>query len=342
MINIISKSIVEGGINGPQKVVSNLIKGLDILGYPYCINKALDTTSKLWIHDDLVALKEASERKLKAVVGPNLYILPRDVPKDLDMSNFVFISPSKWSTDFWRDFGFDKCPQDFWPVGIDTVEYSPSKKIKDGVLIYFKQRYEEELLKIEGVLKNKNIKYNIIKYGSYTESEYKKALAKSRYVIWLGRHETQGIALEEALSTNTPILLCEVKFLGQWVPTKKESSFFTKEQNEYKNVSAAPYFNDECGIKIDNLDKISEKIDYMESNFLSFSPRKYVIENLGLKKQAQEFLKLYEKHFNISLEDGRKEKPLNKGNWINAKFSYIIYLKIKRVVKAVLKVLKNV
>ena len=106
MLNIISKSLVEGGVNGPQKVVSNLIKGLDIIGYPYCLNKALDSTSQLWIHDDTTALKEASKMKLKAIVGPNLYILPQKVPSDLDFSNFVYLQPSKWVVDFWKDFGF--------------------------------------------------------------------------------------------------------------------------------------------------------------------------------------------------------------------------------------------
>ncbi len=342
MLNIISRSIVEGGINGPQKVVSNLIKGLDILNYPYCINKALDATSQLWIHDDLVALKEASKKKLKAIVGPNLYILPRNIPDDLNMSSYVLIHPSKWAAEFWKDFGFNRCQLDFWPAGIDTGEYSPSKKTRDKVLIYFKQRYEEELLKIENVLKNKNIKYSVIKYGSYIESDYKKMLSESKYVIWLGRHETQGIALENALSTNTPIILCEVKFLGQWVPTQKESSFFTKEENEYKNVSVAPYFSDECGIKIDNLDKIKEIIDYMENNFLKFSPRKYVIENLSLEKQAKDFINLYEKHFSIKFEDGKKEKILNKSNWINARFSHIIYFKIKKITKFILKTFKKI
>ncbi|MFH1454838.1 MAG: hypothetical protein ABIF22_00725 [bacterium] len=341
MLNIISRSIVEGGVNGPQKVASNLMKGLDILGYPYCVNKALDATSQLWIHDDLVALKEASEKKLKAVIGPNLFLLSRYIPADLDMSNFVYVYPSKWSADFWKDFGFNKCPQALWPAGIDTSEYISSIEKKDKVLIYFKQRYEDELIKIETILKNKNLKYSIIKYGSYLESNYKKELSKSKYVIWLGRHETQGIALQDALSTNTPIILCEVKSLGQWMPTQKESSFFTKEESAYKNVTVAPYFSDDCGIKIYDLDEIDKTIDYMENNFLRFLPRKYIIENLSLEKQARDFLNLYEKYFNINFNHARTEKLSNKKNWVNAKLNHVIYFKIKRMIKAIFKILKN-
>lgn len=342
MLNIISRSLVEGGVNGPQKVVSNLVKGLDILGYPYCLNKALDATSQLWIHDDALAVNEASRRKIKAIIGPNIYMKPMYIPKELDMSTFVYVFPSKWSADFWRDFGFNKCPQDFWPAGIDTTEYYPSKESRDSVLIYFKQRYENELATIENILKNRNIKYQIIKYGSYVESNYKKALANSKYIIWLGRHETQGIALQEALSMNIPMIVCEVKSLGEWVPTQKESVIFTKEENEYKNVTVAPYFSEQCGIKINNLDEIEKQVDYMENNFLQYSPRKYIIENLSLKKQAQELLKLFQKHFNINTETGKNEKLQNNQNWKNGQINYIVYFKTKRLVKGILKILKNV
>jgi len=56
MINIISKAYLSKNATGPKKVVDNLIKGLDILGYPYVINKRLDACQRLWIHDDTAAL----------------------------------------------------------------------------------------------------------------------------------------------------------------------------------------------------------------------------------------------------------------------------------------------
>ena len=55
MINIISKAYLSKNATGPKKVVDNFIKGLDILGYPYVINKRLDACQRLWIHDDTAA-----------------------------------------------------------------------------------------------------------------------------------------------------------------------------------------------------------------------------------------------------------------------------------------------
>ena len=71
MINIISKSYLSRNVSGPKKVVDNLIKGLNILGYPYVVNKRLDACQRLWIHDDTVALAEINKDKTKAVdAGP--------------------------------------------------------------------------------------------------------------------------------------------------------------------------------------------------------------------------------------------------------------------------------
>jgi len=184
MLNIISKSYVSNKISGPKKVVDNLIKGLEKINYPYCINKSLDSTSQLWIHDDKKALKKASELNIKAVVGPNLYITPREIPKELNLDNVVYIHPSKWAMDFWKDFGFDRCKLDYWPTGIDTDFFKERDKDNaNEVLVYFKERYPEELDYVEKILEEKNIKYEIIHYGNYKEKDYIDKLNKTKYII---------------------------------------------------------------------------------------------------------------------------------------------------------------
>lgn len=342
MLNIISRSIVEGGINGPQKVVSNLIKGLDIIGYPYCINKALDSTSQLWIHDDTTALKEASKRKLKAVVGPNLYILPRNIPTDLDMSNFIYLFPSKWASDFWKKYNFDKCPQDYWPVGIDTKEFSERQKPVDGiVLIYFKQRYLEELKFVKKILTDSKIKYEIISYGSYNQKDYLEKLKNTKYVIWLGRQESQGIALEEAMSMNVPILVWDVLNIGHWVPTKKEEKIYTKDEQTYTDATSAYYFDERCGIKTKDKNEIDESIKKMENQWQKFEPRKYILENLSLEKQARELIRFFEKYYGISYESGLTEKIKNNKEWLNAKWYYKTYFFAKKIAKKLISIFKK-
>jgi hypothetical protein len=342
MINIISKSIIGKDVNGPQKVVSNLIKGLDILGYPYCINKALNTTSQLWIHDDSTALKEASRLKIKAIVGPNIYIIPRNIPQNLDLTNFVYIHPSKWAADFWKDLGFNKCPLDYWPAGINTDEFVEREKPNDGlVLIYFKQRYTEELKYLEKILNDNNIKYETIIYGSYNQSDYLEKLKNTKYVIWLGRQESQGIALEEAMATNVPILVWDILKIGHWSPTKKEIDIFTKEELEYTNCTSAYYFDETCGIITKNIEEIEESIKKMELVWQSFKPREYILKNLSLEKQAKDFIELFNKHYGISYEEGKKEIQKTKNKWRNDKIEYKVYAKLKVLVKKCLKLLKK-
>ena len=334
MLNIISKICVSKSISGPKKVVENLIKGLEILGYPYCINKALDSTSQLWIHDDAEALGEASRLNLKAVVGPNIYILPRNIPDKMDLSNFVYIHPSKWAVDFWKDFGFNKCKLDSWPTGIDTSEFSEREKPKKGiVLIYFKQRYPEELEFLKKTLEKQNIEYDIISYGSYKQKDYLEKLKNTKYVIWLGRQESQGIALEEAMSMNVPVLVWDVQNIGHWTPNKKEGLIFTEKELLYENTTSAYYFNETCGIKIKKQEYLNTTIKKMEDIWPNLEPRKYVVENLNLKRQAKDLIELFNKYYNISYEGGKKEQQKTVKKWRNAKLRFRMFIRIKEIIK---------
>lgn len=339
MLNIISKSLVAGGVNGPQKVVANFIKGLDLLGYPYVVNKRLDSCQRLWIHDDTLALKKMQSlpSSIKVLFGPNLFILPSDISEDYNLTKGVFLHPSKWIRSFWQDFGYKATPIEIWPAGIDTDEFLPSSREKDIVLIYFKQRLPEELEYTEQILNQKNIKYEKVVYREYKEADYKEYLSRARYVIWLGRHESQGIALEEAMSCNVPILLWDVNYLGQWSPNKKEQLLFSDEQNSYKNTTSAEYFDDKCGVKIKQESDFADAIDRMELGWRDFQPRQYILDNLNLKKQARDLLELFDKYYGLDFQSGFSEKVLRDGNWINNKYYYKKFIEFKRLIKKYIK-----
>jgi len=82
------------------------MKGLDQIGYPYVINHDLGSTDKLWIHDDTFALAALTRVSLDThiIIGPNLYALPRHVPKSLSLEKYLHIMPSTWVVDFWSHF----------------------------------------------------------------------------------------------------------------------------------------------------------------------------------------------------------------------------------------------
>lgn len=325
--------------SGPKKVVDNLIKGLDILKYPYVVNKRLDACERLWIHDDTVALARINKlnSNVKVIAGPNLYVVPRQVPQNIDLSKIVYLQPSEWVKDFWLHFGFNHCLIETWATGIDVEEFKPSLKTKKFVLIYFKQRSQAELFRIEKSLKEKNIAYKVIHYGDYQEQEYKKLLEEARYIIWLGRQESQGIALQEALSTNTPVLVCDVDSVGHWVASQKEMAVFTEAENNFTNTTSAPYFDERCGIKIKDLSIINGAIDQMEKELATFHPRRYILENLSLEKQAKDLLLIYEKYFGLTVEQGRRILIGKNGNWRNNKLYFKLYLNLKDLAKRFLR-----
>ena len=339
MINIISKAYLSKNATGPKKVVDNFIKGLDILGYPYVINKRLDACQRLWIHDDTTALARINRLSpdIKVIAGPNLYVVPRQVPRNIDLLKIVYIHPSQWVKDFWLHFGFDRCPIEPWPTGIDTEEFRPSPKIKKFALVYFKQRSQEELFQVEKALKKKGVAYRIINYGNYQEQEYKELLAETRYAIWLGRQESQGIALQEALATNAPVLVCDVRNVGHWTASQKEMAVLTDEENNFTNTTSAAYFDERCGVKIKNLSEIDEAVNKMENEWQNFQPRQYILENLSLEKQAGDLLAIYDKYFGLTIEQGRRISAGKSGNWRNNKLYFKLYLNLKNSAKHILR-----
>lgn len=335
MLNIVSRSAVFKNISGPQKVVANLIKGLEKVNYPYVVNKRLDYCERLYIHDDTIALSEVSklDPRIKVLVGPNLYVVPRDLPKELDISRAVYLVPSAWSRNFWQHFGFDRCPMEVWPTGIDTEEFKPLVGKKDFILVYFKQRFMNELEAVKKELELKNLPYRILHYDKgYKEEEFKELLKNTRYVIWLGRQESQGIALEETLSENIPILICDVSSVGHCIGGGE----LNQAEKDFTDTTSAEYFDSRCGIKIKDLSELGAAIEKMENNLASFEPRKYVLENLSLEGQAKKLLHFYDKYFGLSYEAGLLEKPLHLGDWQNAKWHYVLYLKLKHNFKMVL------
>jgi hypothetical protein len=107
-------------------------------------------------------------------------------------------------------------------------------------------------------------------------------LKNAKYGIWVGRHESQGFALEEALSCNVPLLVWDVLSMNQ------------ENGPNYADIPATtiPYWDSRCG----EIFYRREHFDYAYRLFMSklrhFKPREYVLSNLTMEQCENQFMKL--------------------------------------------------
>jgi glycosyltransferase involved in cell wall biosynthesis len=305
MINIISNQANAKSISGPMKVFENLKKGLDKIGYPYVINRDLRATSRIWIHDNTAALRFVDDKRARAVIGPNLYVMPSDIPENVIPSNALYVHPSEWAADLWKEEGFSSCSLSYWPVGIDTDDFAPSgQPVRERkVLVYHKERDPQGLVDILGALHERKLEYRLIIYGQYSEAEYREALSGTSFVIWHGRHESQGIALQEALACDVPMLVCDVASLLE----AHCCPYQFPERLRAFPVTAAPYFDGRCGMVTREPDRFPEALDLFLQELGSYSPREYILDRLSLEKCALDFVSLWE-HWGLSREEGCREQ----------------------------------
>jgi glycosyltransferase involved in cell wall biosynthesis len=182
-----------------------------------------------------------------------------------------------------------------WPVGINTEQWAPVPlECKDiDILLYDKvrwehDRYENELIApIKSCLEQRGLKIAVIPYGSYLEEEFHSLLARSRAMVFLCEHETQGIAYQQALSCEVPILAWDRG--GFW----QDPSYFPHKV-KFTPVSSVPYWDDRCGVKFKDISefptKLEEFLDKLKAQ--SLAPRDYILENLTLEKCAQQYIEI--------------------------------------------------
>jgi hypothetical protein len=303
MINIISTRASQTQISGPYKVFTNLVKGLDKIGYPYVVNRKVNASQRLWIHDDPIALRYINSNDIYKVVGPNLCDTPNRLPK-FNHARTMIILPSKWYVDLWRELGFTYNPLISWPVGIDTDEYFPSAKAKRDkkVLVYHKRRKLAELNQIIDVLFELHLPFRLIYYGGYTEEDYKELLRETSFIIWHDGSETQGIAMQEAMACDIPILVCDITKLSDSIDGN-----FPENGMDFP-ATACPYFDQTCGLRINDLSQLKESLQFMLDCMNNFNPRNFIIDNLSLEGQATSFIRLWE-YWGLSTEAGFNEMP---------------------------------
>ena len=267
--------------NGPGKVVTNLLLGLGKSGLPFKTNEIVLPEDKLLVLQQHGVLYQNLNND--KVIGPNICTLPIDNQIVMTQDYKKMIVPCEWVKNLYLKW----LPEDkifVWPVGIDTDRfYDMSLETKHiDCLVYFKRRDESELQNVLAFLQKNNQTYEVIRYGSYSEEHFINTLKKVRYGIVIDKCESQGIAIEEMMSTNLPLLIWDTTI---WDDRGEEYSV---------PATSVPYWDDTCGIKVNNIEELGEKYNDFINRIDVFTPRNYIIENLSLDSSAIKIINLLE------------------------------------------------
>ena len=221
--------------------------------------------------------------KTKFLFGPHFSILPDNKLIQIKGNNAAYTLLSDWVIKLWNNWDICKNVNLVsLPFGVNTTKFCPTQKEnRNEVFIYFKNR-NPELLKIVEQILSKYTNYVIFNYSTkYNESDYLNYLSKSKYGIWIGRHESQGFALEECLSMDVPLLVWDVKSMNEeygW---------------HYENYAATaiPYWDDRCGeVFYQGQRSFEETLKLFLSKLDNYKPREYILENLSIDVCEQKMI----------------------------------------------------
>lgn len=297
----IIRRIVRGKppIGGQTRVFLNLCTGLDKLGIDYRINDY----RYIKRHPEEVACIIGKHHVLDKIkwqnpilFGAAVFSHPCEDPNLFErLPVRKMLVPGEWMRQMCEPYYGDRVAA--WAVGIDTEVWTSQldQQKPVDVLLYDKVRWEHDIYEqtlinpIKTHLNQRNLTVKTIHYGFYKEEEFRSLLECCKSMIFLCEHETQGIAYQQALACNVPILAWDRG--GYW----QDPAYFPHKV-KFEPVSSVPYWSDRCGVKFQGIHDFSYQLDIFldQLNSKKFAPRDYILENLTLEKCAQNFVDILE------------------------------------------------
>jgi hypothetical protein len=279
---------------GQRLVFLNLRAGLDRLGISYRVNdyryaKRNPAALASVVGKPYVLGRMACKNPI--LFGASIYSHPVDDPNLLDrLPVKKVLVPGEWMklmcNPYWRD------AVAAWPVGIDTERWSPTSPEKKDidVLLYDKVRWKHDefdaslIGPIRSAIRRRGLSFVELRYGSYHEDDFHAALGRCRSMIFLCEHETQGIAYQQALSCDVPILAWDRG--GYW-----EDPAYFPHKVTFQPVTSVPYWDDRCGGKFKDTAAFPEAWTsfWEDVQAQRFRPRDYISENLTLERCARSY-----------------------------------------------------
>jgi glycosyltransferase involved in cell wall biosynthesis len=242
----------------------------------------------------------------KFIFGPHVSVFPTtNISRALSgLKNVVYVQPSEWARKAWVDTGICNFPIEVLPFGVDIdrfcpgVQPPPAEEI--NIFIYYKRRHPAELAAIQKEIDQwcaggtPRPEVRLFDYvAGYEENDYLAFLKKATFGIWIGSHESQGFALEEALACNVPILV--------WDATKMSQEYEKKNYVNGKKVgghpdvpcTTTPYWDERCGEKFTMFYEFRTAFSRFLDKLEDYRPREFILENLTPEKCEEKMIQIF-------------------------------------------------
>lgn len=264
---------------GHPAVTRSLIEGLSSIGESFNYNPASkkDLADTVVVLSGVRTLLQMIEYKKVGLIrrlyaGPNIVTFASDHNSTIAAPEIDFvITPSEWVVKLYQE----DCPSLIgrcfpWPAGVDVQYWKPNPKIKrKKILIYLKNNINKiwPIQSYIDYLTDKGHEVKVIEYGCFSHQDFLEELQQSILMIGFSLSESQGIAWNEAWSSD--------------VPTMMWRNNMTVIQGRSVQCSTAPYLDEGNGIFFDQLEDFKSIFENWSSNKIRFSPRKWTLENMS-------------------------------------------------------------
>lgn len=280
-------------------VVENFVLGLERKRIDYSMNPLgirLGKTSKVICFGlGLNGIRGLpSSKPVIAAIG---FPFPWNAPDLCERFNIrKYLQHSEWALELVKSVRtYPDSIFGLWAAGVDTetwVPAGPDQKTVD-VLIYDKlywerQKRSEDLLEpIRAFLRSRRYSFAEIRYGYYDRDSYIAALSRTKAMIFLSAHETQGFAYQESLSSGVPVMAWNQGF---WLDPERFLGGLDRVR-----ATSVPFFDDRCGLTFTDYADFESKFEvfFGKVNSRRFRPRDYVLENLSIEKSTGRLLEIH-------------------------------------------------
>jgi len=266
-------------MNGPHKVVDNLIKSLDQEKIDYAINEEKYEHNFLVQYDATAHEKHSKIEQDTTIIGPQVWMFDGYGQFLIENQNYYkkIIAPSEWvKNKFITKFNLPEDKLAVWPVGIE--EFNNIREINYDCLIYFKRRDQSELDAVKKFLVSNGLSYRMVEYGTYGEDGFKQLVNSARFCFLINGTESQGIAVQEIMSMGVPIIAWDIK---EWL-----------DQGEAYRVPATsiPYWDERCGEVFFNIEDLEVTFSKFYATLDKYDPKAFIKDNLSFECSVKTLL----------------------------------------------------